>query len=72
MNAANTINILSRAEDGQGKTLFEIPASNNPDSRKDALNLLQVLRAQAKSNGVSDLSLDEINEEIRRCRRGSN
>lgn len=28
------------------------------------------LRSQAKANGVADLSLDEINEEIRLARQG--
>ena len=72
MNMSTAINIFARAVVKQRKIPFEISASSNPDSRNDASKLLQALRTQAKNNGVSDLSLDEINEEIRRCRRGSN
>ena len=31
---------------------------------------LRILRATAKKNGIQDMSLDEINEEIRKAREG--
>lgn len=37
-------------------------------TRLEALQAFQALRAEAKANGVSDLSLEEINEEIRKAR----
>ena len=66
MNASTAINIFARAVVKQRKIPFEISASNS----NNALKLLQALRTQAKNNGISDLSLDEINEEIRHSRQG--
>ena len=34
------------------------------------MEAFSALRAQAKENGIQDMSLDEINEEIRKARYG--
>ena len=68
MNATTAINIFARAVVKQRKIPFEISALNNPSD--NALNVLSALRTQAENNGVSDLSLDEINDEIKRSRLG--
>ncbi|MBR0128931.1 MAG: type II toxin-antitoxin system RelB/DinJ family antitoxin [Neisseriaceae bacterium] len=66
MNTSTAINIFARAVVKQRKIPFEISALNNPSD--NALNTFNALQTQAKNNGVSDLSLDEINKEIKRCR----
>ena len=66
MNTSTAINIFARAVVKQRKIPFEISALNNPSD--NALNTFNALQTQVKNNGVSDLSLDEINKEIKRCR----
>ena len=51
------------------ETPCEIPPSVNQVTRTGAMQAFQVLRSQAKNNGVSDMTLDEINEEISKARR---
>ena len=48
---------------------FEIQASEEI-TRDSGMQAFLALRAEAKKNGVQDLTLDEINEEIRRTRCG--
>ena len=45
-----------------------IPFEIRSDSK--GINALKALRAAAKENGIQDMSLDEINEEIRLAREG--
>ena len=45
-----------------------IPFEIRSDSK--GINALKALRAAAKENGIQDMSLDEINEEIRFAREG--
>lgn len=43
------------------------PEKNSPEAevtREGALQTFMELRAQAKDNGISDMSLDDINREI--------
>lgn len=69
MNATTAFNVFARAVVRERKIPFEIQASNVPD-RAAGMQAFVALRAQAKENGVQDLSLDEINEEIRKVRNG--
>ncbi len=48
---------------------FEIQASKEV-TRASGMQTFLALRAEAKKNGVQDLTLDEINEEIRQARYG--
>jgi hypothetical protein len=51
------------------KIPFEIQASEDI-SRATGMQAFLALRDEAKKNGVQDLTLDEINEEIRQVRYG--
>ena len=51
----------------EGGIPFEI--RNNKESSLDALKSFMLLRQQAEANGVSDLTLDEINAEIAAARK---
>lgn len=69
MNATTAFNIFARAVVRERKIPFEIQASKEL-SRADGRRAFQQLRAEAKENGIQDLTLDEINEEIRKTRYG--
>lgn len=64
MNTSVAINIFARAVVRERRIPFEISA----DSAKPGLQAFQSLRRQAKENGLQDMSLDEINAEISKCR----
>lgn len=68
MTATTAINIFARAVVRERKIPFEITASEPSVTREGAMQAFMTLRAQAMANGVSDLSLDEINKEIRLAR----
>lgn len=69
MNATTAFNIFARAVVRERKIPFEIASSAPAATREGALNALMQLRNQAESNGVQDMSLDEINDEIREARK---
>lgn len=68
MTATTAINVFARAVVRQRKIPFEIASSEPEITREKAMQAFAALRAQAKANGVSDMSLDEINNEIRLSR----
>lgn len=72
MNASTAINIFARAVVRQRKIPFEISASESTITRDGAMQAFMALRAQAKDNGIADMSLDEINEEIKLARKEGN
>lgn len=47
-----------------GMFLFECASSEQGITRERAAQAFEALRAQAKANGMSDMTLKEINEEI--------
>ncbi len=67
MNATTAFNVFARAVVRERKIPFEIQASEEI-TRQTGMQAFLSLRAQAKENGVQDLSLEEINEEIRLVR----
>lgn len=69
MNATTAINVFARAVVRQRKIPFEIASPETDITREGAMQAFQALRAQARDNGVSDLSLEEINEEISLARK---
>ena len=71
MTTSTAINVFARAVVRQRKIPFDIAAPEAEVTRERAMQAFQALRAEAKANGVSDLSLDEINEEIRLARQGT-
>ena len=64
MNASTAINVFARAVVRERKIPFEISSPETDITREGALQAFMALRAQAKDNGVSDMSLDDINREI--------
>ena len=69
MNATTAFNIFARAVVREKKIPFEIQASEEI-TRASGMNAFLELRAEAKKNGIQDLTLDEINNEIREVRYG--
>ena len=70
MNATTAINVFARAVVRERKIPFEIAAAEPAVTRGSALQAFYALRAQAKENGLQDMTLEEINEEIRKARYG--
>ena len=68
MNATTAINVFARAVVRQRRIPFEISSPETDITREGAMQAFNTLRAQAKENGVSDMSLDDINKEIDRAR----
>lgn len=68
MNASTAINVFARAVVRQRKIPFEISSPETDITRDGTMQAFMALRAQAKANGVTDMSLDDINEEIRLAR----
>ena len=69
MNATTAFNIFARAVVREKKIPFEIRASEEI-TRASGMKAFLSLRTEAQKNGVQDLTLDEINEEIRQARYG--
>lgn len=68
MNATTAVNVFARAVVRERKIPFEIQAQSKESLRISGMEAFLSLRDQAQENGVQDLSLDEINEEIRKTR----
>ena len=66
MNASTAINVFARAVVRQRRIPFEISSPESEITRAGTMQAFAALRAQAKSNGVADMNLDEINKEINR------
>ena len=64
MNASTAINVFARAVVRQRRIPFEISSPESDITREDAMQAFMALRAQARENGVTDMSLDAINKEI--------
>ena len=67
MSANAAMNVFANAVVMYRKIPFEIKAEPESESM-GALEAFYALRAEAKKNGLQDMSLDEINEEIRLAR----
>lgn len=70
MSMTTAINVFARAVVRERRIPFEIAASSAGRPRLSGMEAFSALRAQAKENGIQDMSLDEINEEIRKARYG--
>lgn len=68
MNATTAINVFARAVVRERKIPFEISSPETNITREGAMQAFMALRAQAKNNGVTDMSLNEINNEINLAR----
>lgn len=65
LSANAAMNIFANAVVMQRRIPFEIKA---PEETNKGLEAFWALRAEAEKNGLQDMSLDEINEEIRLAR----
>ena len=65
MNATTVFNMFARTVVRERKIPFEIQASSQETTRESGKNAFLALREEARQNGIQDLSLEEINEEIR-------
>lgn len=68
MTASTAFNIFARAVVRERKIPFEITSPKQEITREKAMQAFMSLREQASQSGVQDMSLDEINEEIRQAR----
>ncbi len=64
MSWSTAINVFAKAVVRERRIPFEVK------SRSRGMEALNALRRSAKENGLQDLSLEEINEEIRLAREG--
>ncbi len=69
MTASTAINVFARTVVRERRIPFEI-SSPEPITRDGAAKAFAELRKQAQANGTAGMSLEEINEEIRRVRYG--
>lgn len=67
MSANTAMNIFANAVVQTRSIPFEIRVPR-PTEPNEALAAFYALRAEAKKNGLQDMTLDEINEEIRQAR----
>ena len=70
MNMSTAINIFARTVVRQRKIPFAIEAPAPEITREGAMQAFMALRSQAKKDFPEGMSIDEINEEIRRARNG--
>ena len=67
MSANTAINVFAKAVVMYRKIPFEIKASPK-SANEDFKNAFYALRESARKNGLQDMTLEEINEEIRLAR----
>ena len=67
MSVNTAFNVFVNAVVMQKKIPFEIQASPN-SANEDFKNAFYALRESARKNGLQDMTLEEINEEIRQAR----
>ncbi len=70
MNMSTAINVFARAVVRERRIPFEIVSSEPEITRKQALQTFKALRGQLAKNFPEEMSLDEINDEISKVRKG--
>lgn len=68
MTTSTAFNIFARAVVRERRIPFEIKAKEEPFSKERALEITEKMRAEALRNGTADMSLEEINAEIKAAR----
>ena len=71
MTASTAFNIFARAVVRERKIPFEIVSPETNITREKAMEAFLSLREQASKNNLQDLTLDEINHEIKLARESS-
>ena len=69
MNMSTAINIFARVVVQEQKIPFEISTSEL-FSRENATKMFNSARKQALENGVADMTMEEIDDEISKTRKG--
>ncbi len=72
MNMSTAINVFARAVVRERKIPFEISEGKTEITREGALAAFNAIRNKAIEDGLSDMSLEEINEEINAVRKKDN
>ena len=72
MSANTAFNVFVNAVIRNRCIPFSIESSQRLTSQQKAMNAVETMRKQAQATGISELSLDEINEEIRLARAARN
>lgn len=70
MNASTAINVFARAVVRERKIPFEIASPEPGVTREKAMQAFMAIRAKAEKDFPDGMSLDEINDEIRKTRCG--
>ena len=73
MTASTALNVFAKAVVRKRKIPFEIEASEEDEEAKiraEAMAAFEELRRLREANAIPDMTLDEINEEIRKARNG--
>ena len=70
MNATTAFNVFARAVVRERRIPFEICSDNASKLKAKGMQAFMELRQQARQNGIQDLSIEEINQEISNSRNG--
>lgn len=70
MTASTAINVFARAVVRERKIPFEIASPKPEITREKAMQAFMAIRAQSEKNFPQGMTLEEINEEIRKARYG--
>lgn len=70
MNMNTAFNVFARAVVRERRIPFEICEGKIEVTREGALAAFETIKAKAIKDGVADMSLEEINAEIAKTRRG--
>jgi len=68
MTASTAFNIFARTVVRERRIPFDITADRQEITKADGYNAFLTLRSEAAKNGLQDLSLEEINNEITAAR----
>lgn len=68
MTASTAFNVFARAVVRERRIPFEITSPQMEITRESGLQAFMALREEARKNGIQDMPLDEINDEIRQTR----
>lgn len=68
MSASTAFNVFAKAVIREKKIPFEISSTPSAAAMEEGYKAFMALRAEAQQKGLQELSLDEINEEIRKTR----
>ena len=67
MSANTAFNMFARAVIKQERIPFEVESEKQAKLQR-AMQAIERMRASAAANGLADMSMEEIDEEIRLCR----